>query len=138
MLTKQAGLLLAGVLALARPTHAQDVWTPECADMLTMQAMFMPSVMEECCDEDSEDCSNGFPSTCNARCAEVLLPMQHACSAFLSSSPMWAATKTMIDTTAATCPIVAPAPAEREAACAADINLVSARAHVFAVHSHHY
>ena len=90
MATKQIGLLLATVLALAaRPTHAQDVWTPECTDMLTMQAMFMPAVMDECCDEDSEDCSNGFPSTCNGRCAEVLLPMQDACSAFLSSSPMW-------------------------------------------------
>ena len=133
MTTKHAALLLAAVLALARPTHAQDVWTPECTDMLTMQAMFMPAVMDECCDEDSEDCSNGFPTTCNARCAEVLLPMQDACSAFLAESPMWEATKTMIDTTAATCPIVVPAPEEREAACAADINLVSAPAETIAL-----
>lgn len=124
MLRKHAGLLLAGGVLLAHRTQAQEEWTPQCTDMLTMQTLFMPSVMEECCNEAEEDCTNGFPATCNARCAEVLLPLQSACSDFLASSPMWEATKNIIDTAAATCPIVVPTPREREAVCAADINLV--------------
>ena len=34
----------------------------------------------ECCDEQSEDCSTGHPSTCNAGCAAVLLPFFADCS----------------------------------------------------------
>jgi hypothetical protein len=37
---------------------------------------------------------------------------------------MWEATKTIIDTAAASCPIVVPTPQPRDAACAADLNLV--------------
>ena len=34
----------------------------------------------ECCDEQSEDCSSGHPSSCNAGCAAVLLPFFADCS----------------------------------------------------------
>ena len=37
----------------------------------------------ECCDEPSEDCSNGFPRTCNAGCAALFLPFWRDCQAAL-------------------------------------------------------
>ena len=33
----------------------------------------------ECCDEVGEDCSGGYPHTCNLRCAEVFLPFWRDC-----------------------------------------------------------
>ena len=36
-------------------------------------------VASECCDEATESCSEGIPSSCNAGCASVLLPAQVAC-----------------------------------------------------------
>ena len=42
-------------------------------------------VTAECCDEASESCIDGYPSTCNAGCMAVLLPMRDSCEAgFLS------------------------------------------------------
>ena len=61
---------------------------------------------DECCDEPTEDCSSGYPASCNADCAkvraskrfsndthqptdtavvawQVLLPVQEACTEFL-------------------------------------------------------
>ena len=51
-----------------------------------------------------------FPASCNEACASVLLPMQTACAPFLSSSPMWMGTKSVVDAAASTCPVAAPAP----------------------------
>lgn len=33
----------------------------------------------ECCDEPDEDCSGGYPHTCNAGCAQLLLPFWSDC-----------------------------------------------------------
>ena len=33
-----------------------------------------------CCDEPSETCATGIPSTCNSGCAAVLLPFEHGCT----------------------------------------------------------
>ena len=33
----------------------------------------------QCCDEPTEDCSNGYPASCNADCAGVLLPFFDDC-----------------------------------------------------------
>lgn len=41
------------------------------------------AVNVECCNEPSEDCSSGRPSSCNIGCAEVLLPFFEDCSAAL-------------------------------------------------------
>ena len=38
------------------------------------------AVTDECCDEPTEDCSSGRPSTCNTGCAAVLLPFFEQCS----------------------------------------------------------
>lgn len=38
------------------------------------------AVNGECCDEPSEDCSSGSPSTCNPSCAHVVLPFFEECS----------------------------------------------------------
>ena len=51
--------------AMVGGARAQD-WFPPCDDIVMMQTTWMPQVLEECCDEVGEDCSNGFPSTCNA------------------------------------------------------------------------
>ena len=40
----------------------------------------------ECCDEPSEDCSSGRPSTCNAGCARVLVPYFDDCGAALGKA----------------------------------------------------
>ena len=37
----------------------------------------------ECCDEPAEDCSGGYPHTCNAGCAALLLPFWQDCRAAL-------------------------------------------------------
>eukprot|EP01051_Picozoa_sp_SAG22_P014442 SAG22_NODE_1754_length_3656_cov_4.574360_2_plen_852_part_00 len=41
------------------------------------------TVTTECCDEPNEDCSGGSPHTCNAGCAQVLVPFFTECSALL-------------------------------------------------------
>ena len=33
----------------------------------------------ECCDEPAESCAHGYPSTCNAGCAAILLPIRASC-----------------------------------------------------------
>ena len=37
------------------------------------------AVNDECCDEATEDCSSGTPASCNAGCAELMLPFRDAC-----------------------------------------------------------
>ena len=37
----------------------------------------------ECCDEPSEDCSSGYPRTCNAGCAALFLPFWDECQLVL-------------------------------------------------------
>eukprot|EP01043_Picozoa_sp_COSAG02_P059833 COSAG02_NODE_7696_length_2887_cov_17.426112_2_plen_313_part_00 len=76
----------------------------DCSTMDEFNAAFQP-VNDECCDEAGEDCSSGFPTTCNAGCAAVLFPAQAACDDFLASNGLgMRATKELIDRVAATCP----------------------------------
>ena len=65
------------------------------------QAMLKP-INTECCDEPSEDCSSGYPASCNAGCAAILLPMQAACADFLHGSGL-KPLKEAIDHAAANC-----------------------------------
>ena len=37
------------------------------------------AINRECCDEPAEDCSGGYPHTCNAGCAALLLPFWRDC-----------------------------------------------------------
>ena len=41
------------------------------------------AIAVECCDEPTEDCSDGYPHTCNAGCAGLLLPFWDDCRAAL-------------------------------------------------------
>ena len=101
--------VVLSVVALAVAGVSQQA--PPCTDMISMQTGWMGAVMDECCDEPTEDCATGFPATCNADCATVLLPMQEACEGFLSSSPLWMGTKRVVDAAAANCPVATvPAP----------------------------
>ena len=46
----------------------------------------MAQITAECCDEPSETCEDGYPTTCNTGCAAVLLPARASCEAgFLAS-----------------------------------------------------
>ena len=57
----------------------------------------------ECCDEPTETCTGGYPSTCNAGCAAVLLPIRDSCSAgFLSPAPL-ASLAAILNTAASMC-----------------------------------
>jgi hypothetical protein len=62
-------------------------------------------VNAECCDEPSEDCSSGYPATCNSGCATVLLRMQNECGEFLSDTAAMKPVKAAIDVAAATCSV---------------------------------
>ena len=42
------------------------------------------AITVECCDEPTEDCSDGYPHTCNAGCAGLLLPFWDDCCAQLA------------------------------------------------------
>lgn len=62
---------------------------------------------EECCDEPTEDCSPGYPVTCNEGCAAVLLPFQRACTPLFNSDAIGMeleGIKTIINRAATTCP----------------------------------
>ena len=75
-----------------------------CSSNDEFAAAFAP-VNVECCDGPTEDCSAGFPATCDAGCAAVLLPAQAACEDFLAAGGMlMAGTKSQIDAAAARCP----------------------------------
>ena len=41
------------------------------------------AITTECCDEPSEDCSSGYPRTCNAGCAALFLPFWDECQLVL-------------------------------------------------------
>ena len=71
--------------------------------MAEFQAVLDP-INTECCDEPTEDCSSGYPATCNADCAAVLLPVQAACADFLHGAGL-KPVKKAIDTAAAQCPV---------------------------------
>eukprot|EP01052_Picozoa_sp_SAG31_P059215 SAG31_NODE_18541_length_632_cov_1.362101_1_plen_170_part_10 len=43
-------------------------------------------VNDECCDEPTEDCTSGRPSTCNLGCAHVLLPFFDDCASTLGTA----------------------------------------------------
>ena len=75
---------------------------PECSDYNALERL-TNDVNHECCDGPNQDCASGFPSTCNAACAAVLLPMQAACAEYLSSTPLLAGAKDSIDAAAALC-----------------------------------
>ena len=77
-----------------------------CENLADLTAMVGP-LNTECCDEPTEDCTPGYPMTCNEGCAAVLLPFQRACSALFNSDAMGfelEGIKTIIDDAAATCP----------------------------------
>eukprot|EP01050_Picozoa_sp_SAG11_P029992 SAG11_NODE_8677_length_988_cov_1.357705_1_plen_248_part_10 len=69
-----------GVRAQLSETHRgrslEEAGGSGCGDLATRTK----ELDAECCDEQSEDCSSGRPSSCNAGCAAVLLPFFADCS----------------------------------------------------------
>jgi hypothetical protein len=55
-----------------------------CDDLDDLTAMILP-LNAECCDEPEEDCTLGYPLTCNEGCAAVLLPFKRACDPLFNS-----------------------------------------------------
>jgi hypothetical protein len=53
-----------------------------CEDLESMSA----AVTRECCDEPGEDCTGGYPHTCNAGCAAVFLSFWSECESALGKS----------------------------------------------------
>lgn len=49
---------------------------------------YSQEVTAACCDDASAPCVAGLPTTCSNTCADVLLPMQRACSEFLATIGM--------------------------------------------------
>ena len=72
-----------------------------CTDPISFESLLGP-VNAACCDEPDEDCSSGFPATCNAGCAALLLPLQAACADFLASVSM-RETRALIERAVQTC-----------------------------------
>ena len=99
------GMLLAGTKAMIDQAAALcPPPLPACSSNDEFAAAFAPANVE-CCDGPTEDCSAGFPATCDAGCAAVLLPAQAACEDFLAAGGMlMAGTKSQIDAAAARCP----------------------------------
>lgn len=80
MALMMAPLLLGGVLGQAMAHGGAEASSyASCADIAARTA----TLNGECCDEESEDCSSGRPSTCNIGCARVLLPYFDDCAAAL-------------------------------------------------------
>jgi hypothetical protein len=46
-------------------------------------------VQARCCDEPMEDCSSGYPRTCNAGCAAVFLPFWAECGSLLGNAVVY-------------------------------------------------
>ena len=44
------------------------------------------AVTTVCCDEATEDCSSGYPASCNEGCAEILLPFISDCRPVLGKT----------------------------------------------------
>eukprot|EP01052_Picozoa_sp_SAG31_P040615 SAG31_NODE_5924_length_2255_cov_3.889610_1_plen_206_part_00 len=90
----------------AAHTHASPSATSKlsCGSIDEFESTMAP-VTVECCDEPTEDCSTGIPSSCNAGCAALLLPAQAACEDFLIGGGIaMAGTKAIVDRAAAQCP----------------------------------
>jgi hypothetical protein len=69
--------LVAMCGAQAQVTAAEQM--ANCPDVTTSSV----AVTTTCCDEPSEDCSSGVPSSCNAGCAAVFIPFYNDCGGLL-------------------------------------------------------
>ena len=68
----------------------------------------MGDINHECCDEASEDCSGGYPHSCNAGCAAVFLPFWAECHAALGKdSPNYEPVVEMCEAAAGPAPSLA-------------------------------
>jgi hypothetical protein len=106
----------AGVQLTCRPPRAPRPRSPRPPSVCVIRALcvagttademtaLLGPVNAECCDEPGEDCSGGYPSVCNAGCKTVLQPFKENCDGLLTSNPMWAPIRTIINAAWETCP----------------------------------
>jgi hypothetical protein len=67
-------------------------------------AALVAAITAECCDEPSEMCEDGYPTTCNRGCAAVLLPARTSCEeGFLAGGGPFKAILDALDQAAAAC-----------------------------------
>jgi arylsulfatase len=85
---------------------AKLMWTADTCgtgvDQCTGYANRLAEVATECCNEPTEHCPQGLPTSCNAGCAEVLLPFQSDCVNGLANQGGQAAVQ-MLHQAASTC-----------------------------------
>jgi len=74
---------------------------PSCANMDELQAQTVIMQAKSC--DKVGDCTGGYPASCTARCAKLLLPLHAACQQVLSN-PIYAPIAAAIDQAAALCP----------------------------------
>eukprot|EP01052_Picozoa_sp_SAG31_P035914 SAG31_NODE_4399_length_3269_cov_11.372871_4_plen_260_part_00 len=99
-------LLFASAFDLcAVVVRAQWQETRECSNALQLSNAVV-DMDRECCDEPDEDCSSGYPASCNEGCANVLLPIRAACREYLSGGfPGLSKIKAIIDVAADRCAV---------------------------------
>jgi hypothetical protein len=87
----------------------------QCRNMATRAQQ----VQARCCDEPTEDCSGGYPRTCNAGCAAVFLPFWTECGSLLGNAAVY-------QQTVALCRQAQPATPASSGSLAHEFNLVCA------------
>ena len=83
------------------PPTPEPAAGPSCTSYTEFQN-YVDAVNPACCNQASQDCSSGLPSTCNMECSDILVPMSISCSSFLTSNGM-GDTLSQINSAAATC-----------------------------------
>jgi hypothetical protein len=78
-----------------------------CDDLDDLTQMILP-LNAECCDEPTEDCSGGEPSSCNTGCATLLVPFFADCQATLRASQGGTALVKVLQRTVDECMAVYP------------------------------
>jgi hypothetical protein len=90
------------MIQMAETVAAAAVKCPAPAAPCTSYPEYMiydQEVTAACCDDPSESCESGEPSTCGPGCATALAPMRRNCADFLSMIGL----KDIIDAAAAKC-----------------------------------
>jgi len=76
---------------------------PSCEDLLR-------NVNNVCCDEPGEDCSSGYPTTCNSDCKDAYVPFYDQCSDTAPYNELPANALAILDNTYSLCTTPVPEP----------------------------
>ena len=114
------------LLAYATATAAQQEGSSDrekylgpCTNAAQLQAR-LTDAASICCDEDSEVCKSGWPSSCNLGCAAVLVPLKEQCSSAMGRLAQYKDQLPKLEAAIASCPCQAEI-----AACSKQFNCQS-------------